>query len=379
MSTRFDKKEKSNNSIDFGYEGQNFPSDYIIPSCGLEDVDKAIFNLFDKQIPLFYSKEGEKNKVPVIFATGERFAILRRKEPLQDKSGALILPLISISRTGLENVPQKGMSNNQMIPHVIKKKLHPKDLEYRQSKNIENFENSANVTSDKRSLAEKDFSLTPKFKNNIIETIEIPPIKYFGVTYEVTIWSSFTQQMNSFLETIMAAYTINPGQQFRIESPKGYWFPAFVDSSFNLDASYDDFTDNERYAKYSFSINSTGYLILPNIEGGKTALRSFMSAPSISFDVENGLDEDEPTQVGIPANSADARVFEDLLTEDGFIPSQIVGINDLSNAETLVQKDKSKGFASFKKEITTKIAGKTITGKRITKKETVYRGKLEDI
>ena len=29
--------------------------------------------------------------------------------------------------------------------------------------------------------------------------------------------------------------------------------------------------------------------------------------------------------------------------------------------------------------VATKIAGKTITGKRVTKKETVYRGKLEDI
>ena len=49
------------------------------------------------------------------------------------------------------------------------------------------------------------------------------------------------------------------------------------------------------------------------------------------------------------------------------------------NAESLLQKDKSKGFAVPRKEITTKVFGKTVTGKRINKKETVYRGKLEDI
>ena len=92
MTTRFDKTESSNNSLVGGYEGQNFTSDHVIPSCGLEDVDKAVFNLFDNQIPLYYDKEGEQHKVPVIFATGERFAILRRKKPLQDKTGALILP-----------------------------------------------------------------------------------------------------------------------------------------------------------------------------------------------------------------------------------------------------------------------------------------------
>ena len=216
-------------------------------------------------------------------------------------------------------------------------------------------------------------------KNNVVETIEIPPIKYFGVSYEVTIWSSFTQQMNRFIESIMSAYTINPGQQFKIESPKGYWFPAFIDSSFSMDASYEEFTDSERYIKYTFSVSSTGYLILPNIKGGKTALRSFLSAPQLSFDIENGLDENVPNEVGIEANSADADIFDVLMTEDGYVPSQMVGVNDLDNALTLVQKDKSKGFAVPKKEVTTKVAGKTITGKRVTKKETVYRGKLEDI
>ena len=377
MTTRFDKTESSNNSLVGGYEGQNFTSDHIIPSCGLEDVDKAVFNLFDNQIPLYYDKEGEQHKVPVIFATGERFAILRRKKPLQDKNGALILPLISITRSSLENVPQKGMSNNQMFPHILKKRLSQKDLEYRQSKNIEGLENGASLNRDNKN--NKDFLLNPRFKNNVIETIEIPPIKYFGVSYEVTIWSSFTQQMNRFIESIMSAYTINPGQQFKIESPKGYWFPAFIDSSFSMDASYEEFTDSERYIKYTFSVSSTGYLILPNIKGGKTALRSFLSAPQLSFDIENGLDENVPNEVGIEANSADADIFDVLMTEDGYVPSQMVGVNDLDNALTLVQKDKSKGFAVPKKEVTTKVAGKTITGKRVTKKETVYRGKLEDI
>ena len=377
MTTRFDKTESSNNSLVGGYEGQNFTSDHVIPSCGLEDVDKAVFNLFDNQIPLYYDKEGEQHKVPVIFATGERFAILRRKKPLQDKTGALILPLISITRSSLENVPQKGMSNNQMFPHILKKRLNQKDLEHRQSKNIEGLENGASLNRDNKN--NKDFLLNPRFKNNVIETIEIPPIKYFGVSYEVTIWSSFTQQMNRFIESIMSAYTINPGQQFKIESPKGYWFPAFIDSSFSMDASYEEFTDSERYIKYTFSVSSTGYLILPNIKGGKTALRSFLSAPQLSFDIENGLDENVPNEVGIEANSADADIFDVLMTEDGYVPSQMVGVNDLDNALTLVQKDKSKGFAVPKKEVTTKVAGKTITGKRVTKKETVYRGKLEDI
>ena len=70
MATRFDKTKSSKHTVDGGYEGENITHNYIIPSCGLEDVDKAVFNLFDKQIPLFYESHGETKRVPVIFATG---------------------------------------------------------------------------------------------------------------------------------------------------------------------------------------------------------------------------------------------------------------------------------------------------------------------
>ena len=57
MSTKYD--ENPDRYAPSGYEGQNYTEDYIIPSCGLEDLDKAVFNLFDKQIPLFFDIEGE--------------------------------------------------------------------------------------------------------------------------------------------------------------------------------------------------------------------------------------------------------------------------------------------------------------------------------
>ena len=77
MATRFDKLEENNRSIISGYEETNKNYKYVIPSCGIEDVDYAVFNLFNEQIPLHYDLKGEVKRIPVIFATGERFAILR--------------------------------------------------------------------------------------------------------------------------------------------------------------------------------------------------------------------------------------------------------------------------------------------------------------
>lgn len=342
MATKYDI-DNNKRYAPTGYEGNNEP-DYVIPSCGLEDLDKSVFDLFDKQIPLYHELQGSIEKVPVIFATGERFAILRRKKPLIDKNGALILPLISITRGAVDAVPQKGIANNQMFPHVVTKRISRKDLEYRQQKNIEGLRN---VKGEDLNQEDGDFSLKPKIENNIVETIEMPPLKYFSANYEITIWSSFTQQMNKFLESILNAYTLNPGQQFRLESDKGYTFSAFMESSFSQDTNYADFTDAERYIKYNMSLNATGYLIAPNILGGKTSLRSFLSAPQISFDVLDEYENIDPQLSGAPVDSnPDAHMFDDLSTEDSFVPAQGVGVRGGPNAEALRDVDASAGFAA---------------------------------
>ena len=55
-----------------------------IPSCTIEDVDRAVFKLFSESLDLFYKQDGSIIRVPAIFATGERFAILSRNKPLRD-------------------------------------------------------------------------------------------------------------------------------------------------------------------------------------------------------------------------------------------------------------------------------------------------------
>lgn len=344
MTTRFDKISEDNSSIISGYEDTNKTYDYVIPSCGIEDLDFAVFNLFNKQIPLFYEIQGEVKKVPVIFATGERFALLRRKQPITDKTGALILPLISISRSSLENVPQKGISNNQLFPETFARKIADNNTEHRQLNNFEGFKN-INHTSVNTNLNKSSYSLKPQIKNNIYESIEIPPIKYFGSTYEITIWSSFTQQMNKLLEAVMSSYTLNPGQQFKIESKKGYWFPAFVESSFSQDTNYSDYTDAERYIKYTMTLSATGYILAPNIDGSKVGIKSLVSAPQVSFEIL-----DQPVSLdsqlgGIQSNDPNSRILDDLADEDIMPVAQRIGVNPIESLDNSYNTDKTYSYS----------------------------------
>ena len=49
MSTRYSKTSNHEFDTPQGYEGSTAPEDFTIPSCTIEDVDKAVFNLFEKE------------------------------------------------------------------------------------------------------------------------------------------------------------------------------------------------------------------------------------------------------------------------------------------------------------------------------------------
>ena len=204
MSTRYTAKDGAGGKADLGYQEGQPVSGLDIPSCTIEDVDRSVFDLFENEL-IFNVKSNKKIvKVPVIFATGERFAILARKKPLRDKSGALILPLISIMRKGVAQNPGIG----EVGPLVIKKKLAPEDAEYQVYVNKLGLLNSEDVASKKnyqtqdgqnepgKKRSKKDVGVTresnPQIEEsisaNVYEIIEIPPVKHYTASYEIIFW-----------------------------------------------------------------------------------------------------------------------------------------------------------------------------------------------
>ena len=62
MSTRYDKQSQSRHSIAGGYEGLD-SGDIYVPPCTIEDVDRSVFNLFEKQIPLQYVHKKKTKRI----------------------------------------------------------------------------------------------------------------------------------------------------------------------------------------------------------------------------------------------------------------------------------------------------------------------------
>ena len=326
-----------------------------IPSCTVEDVDRAIFNLFNESLDLFYKQDGAIVRIPVIFATGERFAILSRNKPLRDDNDTLILPLISIARTGVEKDVSRGMATNQSQPITIKRRIAKTDQIYQRLINREALQNQDDRVNDSHLLLTGSLGdsrgrgtqpgqiatrrphgetasvyrqgklLTPKIGNNIYEIYEIPNVKYYSTTYEVTFWTQYTQQMNDVLMSFMSSAHTNGKLTFRIETEKGYYFVAYLEGGFSPGNNFSDFTDEERLVRYSFNMAVPAYIIAPDFEGSRNTIRRFVSAPQISFDMTAVYAPIAEKQI-VPVASADLNKYmlNDLEPVDAPLPGQSI-------------------------------------------------------
>jgi len=356
MSTRLTQFPPGQKREATGYESTSTPDNFTFPSCTLEDADRAVFDLFEKQIPLQHVQQNELKRIPVIFSTGERFAVLNRKEPLRDKNKTLVLPLISIMRTGINQQPDNGTGPGQMQPSKIKIKLSPESDTYKRLLNKLSLSNQDNIAAASHLLGGPGEGvmpgtvgarrrqnapsaealggklLTPDLADNIYEIITIPPVKYYQATYNITIWAQFVKQMNEIIAAIMSTYQNNYARTFRLETPKGYWFVGYVGSEFQAGENFDDFTDSERLVKSSFDIKVNAYLVMPEYPGSPNGLRRTISAPNIEFRVSSiNSSPIVNLNANVPSGSPSAYILDDVATNEDGVPGQAIAANNISS------------------------------------------------
>lgn len=369
MATRYSKAETTSGITPSGYEKDSPDSQESIHSCGIEDVDRAFFELFSEKLPLFYkvSKDtGEQRRVPVVFASGERFAVLSKSTPLRDKNGALILPMISITRNGLEFETTKGAGTSDRYPEtIIKKKLAEDDAEYQNLINSSNLNNSQFSMSKKQEdwLHSTGRLLYPKLDKNIYEVTVIPTPKYFTAKFEVNIWCQYVQQLNTILETILGSYIQPGGRTIRIETKKGYWFVAYFDQSITQDNNFSDYTDSERLVKATMTVEVPAYLILPKASGIPNGIKKYTSAPNIVFEIETKAQNKEDSAANIGTGDINEYILSDVETTEDEYYGNVMGMNGIEDAVNRANKSQS-GINENKK---THLVGKTTKVKNTKK------------
>lgn len=300
--------------LDSGYE--NSPSvEFTIPPCGIEDIDIALHRLFDKTIGFTTQavkvQEGAKNinKPFTIFATGERFALVKRLKPPRDKNKALILPAISIRRMSIEqnsdDINRRGM--NQFTGNlIIKRRLDASDRDYQNLINKQGLQNLQGILSgipsttretgeDKGSaeVIEGGLLETNVGPNNIYEIISVPQPQFFSATYEVIFWTQYTQHMTYMIQTYMSSF-LPQTRGHKLETDKGYWFIAYTEDSFQNGENIDDFSKDEKVIRYTFNVKVRGYLFAPQYGTNAVPVRRWISCPNVVFDLATVPGEVQP-------------------------------------------------------------------------------------
>lgn len=294
------------------FDGTNVPENFDFPSIGIENIDRSVFELFDSVLNFQVTTKGSTKSVPVIFATGERFALTRRRNPIRDRNNTNILPLISITRQNIDIGPSQGgkgtaISLRAQPNYSVKKRLSEKDRDFQNILNKQGIRNQDNVSSNNnfidasnslvakegRTASRRDKSnlqfsktshvnLKSDINSNIFEIIQVPYPYFVAMTYNITFWCQYMQQGNEMIEYFLNKIDV-PGGEFAIKTREGFELVAFIGDNINFENNFDNMTDDERIIKYSFDLTVPGYILNTKVPGNPLQMRSYLSAPMIDF------------------------------------------------------------------------------------------------
>jgi len=336
MATRFKTGARSFNGmapLPSGYENTTGTPDLSIPSCGVEDVDVAVFNLFDKEIIAEFGgiNSAPLQKVPVVFAAGEKWAMLKNGRPLRDRNSTLILPLITVMRTEMtqgiaEDVNGRGI-NQQVGEIVIKRRLDKTDRNYQSLLNKLLLSGQRNlavgptdpqvqgqVTTERKigELSQTKDAIDGAYlnqvrTNNVWETIVVPTPQFYTVKYQVTVWTQYTQHANQIIEKIFSSL-LPQGQCWKLSTAKGYWFIAKIeDGSLALETNFDDISTSERFIKHNFIISVPAYFFASTSPGAPVPVKRYVSSPTIIFETTSY----DPVELGSSTQVSEYEVGSD--------------------------------------------------------------------
>ena len=240
-----------------GYLYSRSNDDVKNPSVTLMDMDSAIMFYFEKVIKPSVLDNGENIKVPLMYASPERWKSIQRDGFMKDKKRQLITPVIAYRRTSIEKddmVPQDKLDAND--PHLFY-------------------------------TFEKKFSDVNRYDNFSTQIGLLPQREYYNVafpdyvtlSYDFIVWTTYIEQMNKIVERI-------------IYSDGAYWGdPDKLRFRSNIDNFTDatEVADVERLVRTTFSVTLRGYLLPESNFDHRSTTQKFLTPKKVIFGMETDV------------------------------------------------------------------------------------------
>ena len=240
--------------INRGYLYAKSKDDVKNPSVTLMDMDGAITHYFDKVIKPSVEDNGENVKVPIMYASPERWKAIQRDGFMRDKKRQVITPVIVYRRTSIEkdeSLPQDKLdANNPNLFYTFEKK-------FSRVNRYDNFSTQIGLTPQK-------------------EYYNVTFPDYVTLTYDFTIWTSYIEQMNKIVEKVVysdGAYWGDPDRmRFRTS------IDSFTDAT--------EVSDVERLVRTTFTVTMRGYLLPEGNFDHRSTTQKYLTPKKVIFGTE---------------------------------------------------------------------------------------------
>ena len=250
----------------------------------IETIDTAIRDWFDKTVDAHVINPNKARfKVPVIFSSGERWVLSKARKGLRDGNGVLILPVISVRRTGIEPDPSMIALGTETPTITVAKQISGK------TNNLANLDQARQVSQ--------------RIGDRVVyEVTSIPFPDRSIFTYDLTIHTQYMEQMNTVLQKVFheldlqksfVAPFINDHRHPQIGVPfeerkplTSTYVCGYFETTLADGGNLEEFTDSERIIKYQTSFKVPANLRL-DPEGEIPSIIVKKSAYDIKFNDEN--------------------------------------------------------------------------------------------
>ena len=229
----------------------------------LYDVDLAIAeHMIDTVVPTVEVFR-EKVKIPVLYGNPERWTSVQKNGYLRDKKGQLQIPLIMFKRNSIARDESMGNTMNRHVSYPTVTKFSKKHK----------YDRFSAMTGTTRPVEQYD--------------VVIPD--YVSITYEVMIWTDFTEHMNKIVEAFQYATDEYWGDK------SGFKFRVRID---NFDNTTEVGEGSQRIVRTTFTMVVNAYLLPEQFDNRSTHKKSF-SAKKVVW----GLEWDLTGGTGASTNS----------------------------------------------------------------------------
>ena len=220
----------------------------------LKDIDETVFGHLQK-MNLSVVDAGNHIKVPISYASPEKWKSVQNDGFMRDNNGRILLPALIFYRTSSE-ADKEMMTFNKYLRYAVMKQY-----------------------SQKNQYTKFSILMNKNIPINEIYDVVMPDHMVFN--YKFIVWTEYIEQMNTLIERINFETNDYWG------SERGLRFRTFIDS-YGHTTEVESGTD--RLIKTEFNLTLRGYLLpdlfAPGLDGFKPTTEKTFTAKKVIFGME---------------------------------------------------------------------------------------------